>query len=492
MGTIRKQGIQNTVVTYFGIIIGFLNLIVLQPYCLSPEEIGLTRVLFNFSMLVAVFLPMGVANITIKYFPVFRNIEKQHHGYFGFMLLFPFIGFIIISFVLYLLHDFIISKYIAESKLFTEYFDYVFPLSLALGLISVLNYYAFALFKTTFPSLLNDVIARVFSMIVICIYFLKWISLNQFVFLFVSVYALQLILLLFYIYQIDKPGWKPNKEFLKTQNLSQIFGYGFILSFVSFAALGLKLIDTVMIGVYLPLANVGIYSIAAFISTVIEAPLNSLDKISTTKIAHAIAMKNMDDVKVIYYKSCRYLLLLGGLLFVGININIHSLYMFLPPAFSGGESVVFIISLGTLVNMAIGSNGAIIFSSDKYKFGAVLLAMITLVAFFSNMMLIPRFGLTGAAMSTAFATFLYCLVRYVFIYLKFGLQPFDQRTLKVAGIILSSFVVNYFLPILSNPLADIILRSSVITIVFVSSTFFLQIVPEFHEYIPFLKNKRGE
>ena len=93
MGVVRRQGIKNTIVGYFGLMIGFLNLIVVQPHFLTKEEIGLTRILYSFSLLVAMFVPMGIGNATLKYFPVFKDKEKNHHGYFAFMNLFPLLGF---------------------------------------------------------------------------------------------------------------------------------------------------------------------------------------------------------------------------------------------------------------------------------------------------------------------------------------------------------------------------------------------------------------
>lgn len=47
----------------------------------------------------------------------------------------------------------------------------------------------------------------------------------------------------------------------------------------------MRYIDSVIIGMYLPLASVGVYAIAALIPTVIEAPLAAIEKISNPAIA---------------------------------------------------------------------------------------------------------------------------------------------------------------------------------------------------------------
>jgi O-antigen/teichoic acid export membrane protein len=62
-----------------------------------------------------------------------------------------------------------------------------------------------------------------------------------------------------------------------------MLSYGFLLSFAAIASLGLKYLDSIMIGKYMAIEFVGIYSIVAFIPTVIEAPLNSLDRIAYTQ-----------------------------------------------------------------------------------------------------------------------------------------------------------------------------------------------------------------
>jgi O-antigen/teichoic acid export membrane protein len=475
VGIIKKQGIQNTFIAYTGIIIGFLNLIVIQPLFLTTEEIGLTRVLFSFSSLIAVFLPLGIGNITIKYFPNFRDPDKKHHGYFGFMLLFPTLGFIVVTGLLYLSRNFFISHYSKEAELFAEFFDYVFPLSFLLGLINVLNIYSYSLFKTTFPSLLNDVVSKGFTIVVIAAYYLKVLTLDQFIFYFVFIYAFQLILLLLYILIVDRPGLKIDFKKIRENNLNEILQFGFLLSFASIASLGLKYLDSIMIASYLPLSAVGIYTIAAFIPAVIEAPLYSLDKIAGAKISHALTHNNRKEIEEIYYKSSKYMLLIGCLLFAGINANIRDLLAMLPEEFAQGASVVFIISIGTIFTMASGANTAIIFNSDKYKFGAFLLIFLVLIAFVSNMIFIPILGIEGAALATAISAFLYNLLKYLFIYKHFKLQPFNYNSLRLLLIMIIVLIAGLLLPWLISNIFSILYRSVIMTIIYIALVYFSEV-----------------
>ncbi len=489
MGIIKKQGIQNTIINYIGIVIGFANLIVIQPLLLSSEEIGLTRVLFSFSSLIAVFIPLGITNATLKFFPGFQNQNTKHNGFFGFMLSFPIIGFLIAALVLYLSRNYFIEIYSVNSVLFADFFNLVFPLSLFLGLINVLNTYCFSLFKTSFPSFLNDVLNRILTIVIISVYFLKIISLDLFIYLFVGVYLIQLLLLFSFTLKVGTPGLIPNKAVFTSTQIKQIASFGFLLSFAGIASLGLKYLDSIMIAKYLPLSAVGIYSIAAFIPTVIEAPLFSLDKIAGAKIAHAITHNDRDEIQKIYYKSSKYMLIVGGLLFVGINANISDLLSMLPEEYAGGINVVFIISLGTLFTMLSGANTNIIFNSDKYVFGAFLLIFLAISAFVLNVLLIPIMGIEGAALATALAALIYNLVKYLYIWKHFDLQPFNLNTLWIILLTFACLALGFALPSLLNPIFSMAYRSVLLTIVYAFVIVVFKFEPELNKQLQTLKEK---
>ena len=478
MGIIQRQGIRNTVITYSGIIIGFVNLIIIQPRFLTPEELGLTRVLFSFSALIASFLPLGIQNITLKYFPYYKDPEKKHSGYFGFMLLFPAIGFLLISGAILLLKKIIIDLYIDNSKLFTDYFDYVFPMILSISFTQVLTTYSSTLFRTTIPSFINDILVRIFSIIVVSLYFIKVVSLDQFVFLFAMIYILQCLLMLFYILSIDRPRLTIDKEKFTRDEVKTMIHFGLLMSLASVSALGLKFLDIVLLGKFLPLHFAGIYSVAVFIPALIDAPLAALDRITYAKIADAWAKNNLDEIREIYTKSSRYLFMLGGLLFLGINLNTESLMKLLPAEYSMGITVIFIISISSLFNLATGVNDSILYNSAKWIYGFYMLLVLFLSALLLNLFLIPRFGINGAALATAISAFAFNAMKFLFIRKHFSLQPFETKTLKILGSIILTVLAVYFIPHLNSAVADILIRSTIITLLYVGFTYFLRIAPE--------------
>lgn len=484
MGVIQRQGLKNTITTYLGIAIGFVSLIVIQPQFLTKEELGLTRILYSFSILVAMFVPLGIGNATTKYFPLFKDSNKNHHGYFAFMMLFPIAGFVLAAAILFAIKNFIIAQYISESPMFTEFYYYVFPLTFILSLITCLNVYCYANYKSTIPAFLNDVVARVLVIVVITLYFLKWITLNQFIACYVGLYGIQLLMLLAYIFVFDKPVFKIDWNYFREKDFKTLIRYGLLLWFAGVASIGLKYLDSIMLGKYLPLSFVGIYTIAAFIPTVIEAPLTALEKIAASRIAFAWAENNRKDILEIYRKSSLYMLALGGLLFTGININIENLLSFLPDGYQQGATVVFIISLGTLVNMLTGANAPILFNSDKYRWGAFFLIALALVSVALQMVFIPWLGLNGAAIATVSCYVLYNLFMSAVVWKFYNLHPFDKKMLIILFAIIFCFAINYFLPAIENKILDMIHRSVIVTVVYLLLIYRYKVLEEFHHLLP--------
>lgn len=480
MSVVKRQGIKNAISSYFGILLGFASLIVIQPQLLKPEEIGLARVLYAFSMLLGSFIPLGIINITLKYFPLYRDDKSGHRGFFGFTLIFPVVGFIITALLLVLFKEFILAQYRRESPIFIHYYNYIFPFSLFIAFSSVISGYLTALFKSTVPSYINDIYTRLAYIALILIYYYSFISLSQFIMGYVVIYGTQTLLLLIYTFIIDTPSLKIDRAYYPNTDLKEMLKFGLALSFTSIAALGLKSVDAILIGKYLPLGFVGIYTIAAFIPTVIETPLTALDRIVAAKVAHSAANKQTEEIRNVFYKSVRYMAVIGGLLFVLINCNIGYLLDIIGKSFTEGKEVVWIISIGALANMFGGSSNSIIVYTSKYWQAAILLVTLVILTFVLNMLLIPIYGINGAAMSTAISALLFTLIKVFIINRRLGFQPYDAATFKTLACIIVLSAVGILLPPTFSPYLSIIYKGTVLGLLYIAAIYWLNVVPELY------------
>lgn len=478
MSVVKRQGIKNTISSYFGILLGFASLIVIQPQLLKPEEIGLARVVYAFSMLLGSFIPLGIINITLKYFPHYRDEKSGHRGFFGFTLIFPIIGFLITALLLVVFKEFIVAQYRRESPIFINYYNYIFPFSLFIAFTSVISGYLTALFKSTVPSYINDIYTRIAYIALIVIYYYGFISLNQFILGYVGIYGIQTLLLLAYTLSVDKPSLKIERAHYPKEDLKEMLKFGLALSFTSIAALGLKSVDAILIGKYLPLGFVGIYTIAAFIPTVIETPLTALDRIVAAKVAQSAANNETEAIRDVFYKSVRYMGVIGGLLFVLINCNIGHLLDIIGKSFADGKEVVWIISIGALANMFGGSSNSIIVYTSKYWQAAVLLVTLVILTFIMNLLLIPVYGINGAAMSTAISATLFTIIKVFIINRRMGFLPYDASTVKTVLTIVAASILGITLPDTFSPYINILYKSTILAAAYIVAVYQLQIIPE--------------
>lgn len=472
------------VITYTGVIIGFVSLLFVQPNLLKPEELGLTRILIAAASLIATILPLGVSGVTTRFFPYFRNKESGHYGYFGFMLLFPILGTIICGFLIFLFKDTILQLYSDQSPLFTQFVDLLLPFAVIISLNMALNAYCASLFKTGIISFFEGIFTRILFILLIIIYYFKWIGLTQFVYLFMTIYLLQAVCMLLYIYTEDKPSLKVNIQFLKSVGLPKLIQYGVLLTITNFSSLGLKHLDTLILGKYLSLDYVGVFAVSAYIAMVIEIPLTSLEKITHTKVAQAWANHDLESIRKIYSQSVKYLLLAGGLLLVGITTNINDLLSLLPEVYHKGAAVVIITSVGAFLNIATGVNTSILFNSDKYIYGTFLLIVLLVLSLALNIIFIPLYGIEGAALATVIASVIYNVLKYMIIWKSFNMQPYNNSSLKIILIIAVTFLLSYLLPTPDNVMAALALRSTTTGLIYLSLMHVLKIAPELNSYLP--------
>jgi O-antigen/teichoic acid export membrane protein len=466
MGIIQRQGIQSTIITYIGIFIGCMSLLWVQPNFLSAEEVGLTRVLFSFSFLISTILPMSAGNVINRYFPRFRDAASKHHGFLGFILLFPAIGILICFPLLFLFKPLIIGQYIEESPLFANYFSLVFPFSIVLTLLAIVNNYLYSIFRPLLPALGQEVIIRLLFIFLIFIYASGSISLDFFIYSFVGTYILQLLLVVYQLLKIGNISFKPDRSLLTPELLKEIRKYAWMVFLAGIASMAIKLMDVVILGQFVPLALVGVYGIAAFIPIFIEAPINALDKIANSQISHSWEKNDIKNIQDIYYKSARYLYLLGGFLFLLITLNAPYVLKWLPPEYYQGLPVISILSLSALFNLMTGSNSSIIFTSEKFAVGSIALVSVAIIDFILLYIFIPVWGIEGAAWATCVASLLYNMFKWFYIKVKFKLQPFDKRTIYITAAIVATYGVTSFLPLWGIVWIDSILHSTLAGVVY--------------------------
>ncbi len=483
MGVVIKQSFITTVLTYVGVVIGYVNVLILFPRFLSTEEIGLVRLIPSAAFLLLPVAQLGLAQCIVRYYPAF---EKKKNGP-GELLAFGLIGITagyLFTLVLYNIFREPITAYFAkESGLVNEYQWVILAVLLVMSFQALAEGYSRALLKIVAANFAKEVLVRVGTSATVLLYAAKIISFPTMVYTMIAVYGVSLLYLLGYLIYRGKLSIRFSFSTFEGSQLKEMMVYSVYALLGAGGTFIVLNIDQIMISGAIGLSWNGIYTTAFYIAVVIEMPRRALTQITTPLISRAFDKHDMVEIDKLYKKVSINQMIAGSLLYIGIAANLQSIYALIPnnEAFMQGIAVVNIIGLGKLLDMTFSLNGEIIVMSKYFRFNVVSLIVLAVLAIVLNQWLIPLYGIDGAAWASAISLFLYNLVKMIFVWAKLGVQPFTWKNLAMLAIAGLVLMAGTYLPPFSNIFLDIVIRSTMITALFGGAILFFRISPDVNE-----------
>lgn len=483
MGVVVRQSVISSVISYLGVVIGYVNLLYLYPRFLELEQVGLLRTIQDAAILFAPFAQMGVAQSLIRFYPQFHEDQRRSQSFLALMLLLAAIGFAVFAMVFLAFQPNFLGYFRENAGAIGEYGLLILWLTLILLLQSVFEAYSRSLLKTILPSLLRDIVVRVmFGLLVLC-YFWGWLSYSQFIVSTVIANAFAVGLLFLALVRGGHIRFNFRLSGIDRLQMRSIVSYS-ILTFAGTAgAIIVGKIDSMMVAALLGFAANGIYTTAFYMATVIEIPKRALSQIAMPLISRAFEKRDTEDIQIIYQKTALNQLIIGTLLLIGVWANLDALFTLMPKGdeYAAGKYVVLSVGLGKLADMFFGPSSEIIVLSRFYAFNIVLILLLAVLVVVLNNLFIPMYGIEGAALSTAITLATFNLLKFFFIRWKLQLQPFTTATVKVLAIGVLSVGLNLLLPRLPWVLIDIAYRSAAISIFFGALILWVRVSPEANE-----------
>jgi len=257
--------------------------------------------------------------------------------------------------------------------------------------------------------------------------------------------------------------YAPKFKFTIPTNYKEILLYSIYILLAGSAASFLIDIDKYMIPQKQAISQTAYYAVAVFIATVVEVPGRAMFQIINPLVAKALNDNNNNELEKLYSKSSESLLIVCGLFFLLINLNIDSFYLILNNKYYAEASlVVLIISSAKLIQMSFGCGPAILATSKFYKITLPFSLAMAISVYILNDYLIDLYGINGAAISTFIVLLSFTLLKVLYIHHKTKIQPYKFNSIKVLILIALIYFFNSFLNFDFLPIADIIVRSLII------------------------------
>ena len=497
MGHIRRQTILSSIIIYIGFAIGFVNTyLYVKQGIFTPEQYGLTRLINDISATFFSFGTFGVITYIYKFHPFYKNnLSKKENDQLGLSLIIIMLGFLFVIAGSIFLKPLFIRKFSERSLLFINYYYWTLPFALGLLLFSIFEAFAWFAQRSIFTNFLRETGLRIIQLILILCFVAGWITFDGFIKWFSFCYLFIAFVLIVYLvrkksvtitFKISRVTKKFSKRIFSLMML--IYGSLIINTLAQY-------IDTIIIASVSVkgLTDVGIYTLATFIATTISVPQRSIISATVPVLSNSWKTKNYEEIRRIYNRTSINLLLLSLLIFFIIWLNVNDLFTVLNinKDFEAGKIVILILGISKIIDAGTGVNSQIIGTSNLWRFEVLTGVLLLSISIPLNYFLVKQMGINGSALSNLIAFAIYNMVRLLFIYKKFSMQPFTYKTVYAVLITVAIYALCYFALNNMHGWIAIFLRSGIFVLLFALAVIKFRISPDADFLLAYANAKLG-
>ena len=479
MGTIAKQSFYNSVSIALAFLLGGVNTVYLYPTHMGSALQGLVVALLALSNLVQPFISFGVQYAVIKFYSSCETKEEKDK-LLSFSLILPLVVFILLLIITFFFHHQITDFIASENQEMGKYAYLILAVAFSTALFEVFYNWLRIQLYSVFGNFLKEFFPRALIFTLLMIYAFGGIDLDGFIMALILGYYIRLFLLV--VYSLMK--YTPKFSFALPLEFKSILRYS-LLIFMSGTAASLILdIDKSMISNILTVENVAYYSVAIFIAAVIEFPGRAMFQIISPLVAKALNDDDTPTLIKLLKKSANNLLLVSGLLFLLINLNLNDFYAWVNLGdYTVALEVVLIVSMGKLFSMSLGCLNNIITNSKYYVYVFWFSSISAVLAVVLNLYLIEWYGIIGAAYATLMVIVLINFLKILLVQLRFKINPYSNKTFLSLGIVVLLYLTISEMSFDYAPFVALVLRSTLITVVFSLLAYLLRLTDDVQQFL---------
>lgn len=482
MSVVARQGFKYSIIGYIGFLLGTVSAIFIFPN--DFEFYGKLRYILPTAEMLVPFVVLGISYSNVKFF---HKVEKdgKKQNMLSLSLLTVFINFLIFTVVFFILPYFYPKFRHSEAWKIKEM---ILPLILILSFCAIFNKYTSNYKRIVVSNIFDNLFPKIANLGAFCLFFFA-LSQNitagtsqniAFAFFF-GIFFLMLLGYIYYTNKLEKIQLDFNTDYFKKNNFwKEFFNYsffGFLGTFGNYLA-----INSFMIGEFMGMEEVGIYSVLYALISLISIPQLGLFNISAPIINKTLADGDMEELDRFHKKTSLTLYFLGAVLFSCIMVGFPYLTQFMPKngtMLREYEPVVWIWGSAVLIDLATGFNGNIISLSKYYRFNILVMLLLAGLTIGLNYYFIKNtdLKLIGIALSTAISLTIYNVVKIVFNYIVFKVSPLSIEMIFVSIICTLAITVAIVLPNFNSNLLNLIYKPAVVLILIYIGNYFTKIFP---------------
>ena len=445
MGIVARQSIKGTITNYVGVAVGFVTTFFVMTKYLTLEEVGLTRVMADAAILLSGLAALGTNTSALRYYPYFKDEKSRDHGFFGWTVIVPAVGFVIFSILFFVFKDLIINMFSGKSELFVDYIYFVIPMAFFMMYMTVFETNANILMRIVVPKFVREVGIRLLTLADYILYITKVIDLDGMIIGLCLIYVVATLLNIIYLLTLSKISFKIERGYISAWLRKDFLFYTLFLTVAAVIGNIIPSLNTFFVTAQLGLTITGIYTIASYMANLVEMPYRSLSAISRPIISQAMKDNDIQRASEMCKSVSMHQLIAGAFVFFIIWINIDLFFELLPNGdkYAEGKWLFFLLGLAKLINSSLNIGVTVLSYSKYYYLQLIFTAILTASAIVLNNKLIPIYGMIGTAWSSIISFSIYYLLLLSLIIWKTKISLFSWKELEVVLIVVLLFVINW-------------------------------------------------
>jgi len=441
MTTIRKQSIISSGIVYIGLGLGiFTNYLLARKF--TPDQYGLVSGMFvAIGTVIYCLGAAGMTNFVGKFYPYYKdNLSPRKNDLLSLALLVCLAGCMLTVVAGVVFKGAVVRFFSDRSSELVYYYFWIFPFGLGMAVYAVLEQYAWQVKRSVLTNYLREVQLRLTTLVLIVLYltgilggFSNFVKLYALNYLLISLILLTVLLRSGEFHPVFSISRVTKKFFRKIRSLALLGWGGGVLFNLAFYFAQIVIAGLVAGG----LTAVGIFQLAQFGASLIQAPQRGVSAASMGPLAQAWKRKDYGRIGRIYKRSSINQLLFGMGMFVLIWINYRDgiVVLHLNNDYLLGQWAFFFIGLARVIDLGTGVNSQIIYTSVHYRVEIISGVVLLTLTIPLNYWLAKEVGLTGPAIADFITFLLYNAIRCLFLYRRYKLQPFGKES--VYGLLLA-------------------------------------------------------
>lgn len=495
MGIVFRQSVKSTLVIFFGALLGAVTILLSTKY-LTKQELGFNRIILFQAIVASQFVMMGMSAVLNIFIHKYPPEDKRRAPLIAICFTIPFLitGFISVFYFIFKTQLIHFLYNLPSDKIYGDRFFILLPIcTLLYSVLILLEIYLSSQMKVAKSLFMREVVLRSCNILLIVLFIFHWINFDGLMYGTVLIHILPIIILYFFSKQTEGFAFSFQWNFFSKTEKKEIlhFAWYHMLMGVTVSLMGL--IDSLMI---VPLdkdgmQTAGVYSIGVFIMSILVIPYRAMATASVPDLTKSYENGDLPRLKNLFQRGGINILIAATAMSVIVISNMPNAVKILGDGFSPLLGVVPVLVLGRWVDMATGLNNEVISISKYYKFNFRISLVLIGMMFLFLWLLIPRYGIYGAAWGATIALVLFNLSKFIFLWVKMQLQPFSRKSLGVivSGAIAAAAV--WFIPFMYHPIVDTIIRTGIMMIVYLIMLIILKPSVDLNDYLSSIrKNKR--